>query len=233
MRPETNREATWTVLLADDPTIFVAAHGSMLTRADARVVTASSATHALDKARAEQPVLVVLDADTWGVEALRALRADPATASIPVLLVHARRPRDPKVGADAWLARPIDPHELECAAAQIARRQARAAARRHVALRTTYFHGARSARAFTKDVGTGGVFLRVRESLAVGDPVQVIVDLPGDPKSAVRAAGEVARLVPSERDSHLVPGIALRFLRISPRDRGKLARFVASGAADG
>ncbi len=232
MRPEANREATWTVLLADDPTIFVAAHGSMLTRADARVVAASSATHALDKARAEQPVLAVLDADTWGVEALRALRADPATASIPVLLLHAR-PRDPKVAADAWLARPIDPHELERAAARIARRQARAAARRHAALRTTYFHGARSARAFTKDVGTGGVFLRVRESLAVGEPVQLIVDLPGDPQSAVRAAGEVARLVPSERDSHLVPGIALRFLRISPRDRGKLARFVAAGAADG
>jgi CheY-like chemotaxis protein len=219
----------WTVLLADDPTIFVAAQGSMLTRVDAQVVTASSAAQALEKARSLELALAVLDADTWGTDALRALRAHAETASVPVLMLSTR-PADPRIGADAWLARPLDPRELERTAARIARRAARTGLRRHAALRTTYFHGSRALRALTKDVGTGGLFLRVREGLPVGEPVQLILDLPGDPKSAVRAACEVARLVPAERDSHLVPGIALRFLRLSPRDRGKLARFVAGGA---
>ena len=83
MPHETSREATWTVLLADDPAIFVAVHGSFFTRAAGRVVAASSASQALEKARAEHPALAVLDAETWGLEALRGLRADPRTASIP------------------------------------------------------------------------------------------------------------------------------------------------------
>jgi len=232
MRPERNGEATWTVLLADDPRIFVAVHGSFFTRSAGRVVAASSASQAIQKARVERPALAVLDADTWGIEALRGLRSDPRTASIPVLLLTTAA-RVEVAGADGLLARPLDPAELERLVAKIVRLPTRAVERRHAALRATYFHGGRSARAFTKDVGVEGLFLRTRASLALGEPVQVIVDLPGDPPTAVRAAGEVARLVPSERDSHLVPGVALRFVRMSLHDRGKLARFVATGAAGG
>jgi hypothetical protein len=38
------------------------------------------------------------------------------------------------------------------------------------------------------------------------------------------------RSVSAERDSHLVPGAALRLVEISARDRAALARLVAAGS---
>lgn len=231
MRTETSRETPWTVLLADDPGLFVAAHGSFLTRAGARILTASSVGEAIEKTRAEAPDLVVLDADAWGVAALRGLRADPRTATVPVVLVAAS-PRKAEPGM-VWLARPIDPQALARAVSRILGIDVRTAPRRHAALRATCFHGDRSIVAVTKDLGTGGLFLRTRERLAAGQDVQLIVDLPGSPKVAVRAAARVSRVVPAERDSHLVPGVGLHFERISQRDRAKVARFVETGETNG
>jgi len=225
------QESTRTILVADDATIFLAVRGSCLTRADWRVLAASSAAQAVAKARAERPDIAILDADAWGPDAARELRADPATASIPILFVTAA-PGEIE-HADALLRRPVDRSDIERVLPTLLAIRARADRRRHVALRATYFRAGTQATTFTKDVGVGGVFLRTREALSPGEPVQVIVDLPGDPPGTVRASGAVARVVPAERDSHLVPGAAVRFVRLSPQDRGKLARFVGAGTAGG
>jgi CheY-like chemotaxis protein len=80
------------------------------------VVEAETAEEGLEAVRMAPPVLVLLDIQLPGMDgeaALRALRADPSTASIPVVAVTAYAMRGDEerllgAGFDAYLAKPID-----------------------------------------------------------------------------------------------------------------------------
>jgi signal transduction histidine kinase/DNA-binding response OmpR family regulator len=87
------------------------------------VVEVASAAEALRLA-AEEPDLILLDAslpDLNGFEVARRLKADPRTASIPLLLVagpeaaHASRARALEAGADGYLVQPVAAAELRAA----------------------------------------------------------------------------------------------------------------------
>jgi DNA-binding response OmpR family regulator len=84
------------------------------------VVTAASGKEALAKLEAERPDLMLLDVmmpEMSGYEVCRALRADPATVLLPVIMVTALDPSTERVkgieaGADDFLTRPISQPEL-------------------------------------------------------------------------------------------------------------------------
>ena len=85
-----------------------------------RVMEAQNGHEALEKARADPPSLVLMDAsmpelDGW--DAVKTLKADPQTSGIPVLMLtgHAyeeHRTRAASVGADGFLAKPVLPDHL-------------------------------------------------------------------------------------------------------------------------
>jgi two-component system, cell cycle response regulator DivK len=85
-----------------------------------RTLEASTGREAVDLAAEYRPALVLMDiqlADMDGLEALRRLREDPHTASIPVLALTAQamkgdRERFMKAGFDGYLAKPVDIDEL-------------------------------------------------------------------------------------------------------------------------
>ena len=92
-----------------------------------RVVECECSTRALEMARAEPPQLIVLavsmtSAPAWAI--LDALRADPGTASIPVLALSTtglseHRARALEMGCAAFLVKPLPPLELLAAARQV------------------------------------------------------------------------------------------------------------------
>jgi DNA-binding response OmpR family regulator len=104
------------VLVADDED-DIRALVALAVRKAGCVVVASVAdgAAALDLARAELPELAVLDVSmpgATGLEVCTALRADPATAAIRILLLSAgASPEDVAAGlaagADAYLAKPF------------------------------------------------------------------------------------------------------------------------------
>ncbi len=79
-------------------------------------VEAETAEEGLEAVRRCAPALVLLDIQLPGMDgeaALRALRADPATASLPVVAVTAYAMRGDEerllaAGFDAYIAKPID-----------------------------------------------------------------------------------------------------------------------------
>ncbi|MBU0702999.1 MAG: response regulator, partial [Chloroflexi bacterium] len=81
---------------------------------------AQSGAQALTKALTENPDLIILDVmmpDMDGYEVCRLLRADPATADLPIIMFTAKTQVDEKVagfqaGADDYLTKPIHPDEL-------------------------------------------------------------------------------------------------------------------------
>jgi len=85
-----------------------------------RVMEAQNGQEAVEKTRTDRPALVLMDAsmprlDGW--DAVKQLKADPATRGIPVLMLtgHAydeHRVRAAAVGADGFLAKPVLPDEL-------------------------------------------------------------------------------------------------------------------------
>jgi two-component system, cell cycle response regulator DivK len=109
-----------TVLLADDQADLRAMHCSYLQRHGHHVLTAADGESALATARAHRPDIVVLDhtmPGRTGIEVTRALKADPATAGIPVVLMTAhpygaigRKARD--AGCAAFIAKPCGPRRV-------------------------------------------------------------------------------------------------------------------------
>ncbi len=112
-----NREK---VLVADDESDVLHMVASSLVGAGFFVVEAHDGEEALELARTVIPAIVVLDLmmpRMSGTEVLRALKFDPRTAAIPVLILTARRDEIDRVlafelGADDYVTKPFSPREL-------------------------------------------------------------------------------------------------------------------------
>lgn len=103
----------------DDPLNQDLVRAVVRKRPDVRLVVAGLGTEALAFVATEQPALILLDLhlpDMTGDELMHALRGQPATAAIPVVLVSgetAERPPDcPAAGVIGHLTKPYDIREL-------------------------------------------------------------------------------------------------------------------------
>jgi CheY-like chemotaxis protein len=117
------------IVVADDDEDILALVVLRLQRLGYRVRQARDGAEALAAVAEERPSLVVLDAmmpRVDGYEAIRRLRAEEATASLPVILLSARaRSADAEAGLDAgadrYLSKPFRSEELAEAVAQLLR----------------------------------------------------------------------------------------------------------------
>ena len=103
------------VLAEDDPDIQLVARLA-LKRAGFTVRVVSNGAEALQAIRSEPPDVVLLDwmmPELDGLEACRLLKADPATASIPIVFLTAKSQeseiqRGLSLGADGYVTKPFD-----------------------------------------------------------------------------------------------------------------------------
>ncbi len=112
-----------TILLVDDDEVFVEAVRAVL-ETRYRVRTASNGTEALAMVAEERPDLVILDVMmdylSEGFDVARKLRTDPATASVPIVMLtgvdqvyNVRMEVDESwVAADRYLEKPVSPEAL-------------------------------------------------------------------------------------------------------------------------
>ncbi len=108
------------ILIIDDDVDTLRLVGMMLQKQGYQIVAATNGQQGLDYAESEDPDLVLLDVmmpQMDGYEVARRLRANPFTASIPILMFTAKTQLDDKVtgfeaGADDYLTKPTHPSEL-------------------------------------------------------------------------------------------------------------------------
>jgi adenylate cyclase len=108
------------ILVVDDTAANVKLLADVLTARGYVVTTAASGKEALDKVATDNPDLVLLDVvmpEMSGYEVCKAIRNDPATALLPVVMVTALDPAQERVkgieaGADDFLTKPINQPEL-------------------------------------------------------------------------------------------------------------------------
>jgi DNA-binding response OmpR family regulator len=108
------------VLIIDDEPSIVISLEFLLKRAGLEVQVARDGEEGLAKLRELRPDAVVLDVmmpRLDGFEVLKAVRADPEIADIPVLMLTAKareaeQQRGLTLGANAYMAKPFSTHEL-------------------------------------------------------------------------------------------------------------------------
>ena len=112
--------ATPLILIVDDNLDAREMYGMYLQHEGFRWTEAVNGHDAITQTLVEQPALILMDAtmprmDGW--EAIRILKDNPATKSIPLIMLTAHayqehRERAAEVGADAFLAKPVLPDQL-------------------------------------------------------------------------------------------------------------------------
>lgn len=111
-------KTTGHVLLIEDEANIAEAIRFILSRDGLRVSHLADGVEALDRVRSDRPDLVILDhmlPGMSGMEILAALRADPATRTIPVMMLTARgrdREAAERAGADRFIAKPFSNSEI-------------------------------------------------------------------------------------------------------------------------
>jgi two-component system alkaline phosphatase synthesis response regulator PhoP len=108
------------VLVVDDDPLLVKLVQTALAAEGLEVIAASNGAEALLAVDSQHPDLIVLDVAMPvldGFETLRALRAKPETASLPVIMLTARQSDADVVkgwstGADLYITKPFEVQEL-------------------------------------------------------------------------------------------------------------------------
>lgn len=120
------------LVVEDDPDISeLIAH--YLTRADHQVDRLAHGGEAPRRVRESSPDLVILDLMLPGLDGMmicQALRSDPATAAVPIIMLTARgeevdRVKGLELGADDYVTKPFSPKELVARVSALLRRTSR------------------------------------------------------------------------------------------------------------
>jgi CheY-like chemotaxis protein len=108
------------ILLVDDSATVLMMERMILAAEQFEVVTASNGLEAQEKARRELPDLILMDIvmpKVTGLEACKALRADPTTSHIPIILVTTRGEAQTveqgyESGCNDYVTKPVNSSEL-------------------------------------------------------------------------------------------------------------------------
>jgi CheY-like chemotaxis protein len=109
-----------TILVVDDDEMNREIMEAFLSLDHYRVVTANTGTRALEACAEEIPNLILLDVnmpDMTGYEICQALRAEPATQNIPIIIVTGYSSKEDReaafrAGANDFISRPFDAGQL-------------------------------------------------------------------------------------------------------------------------
>jgi DNA-binding response OmpR family regulator len=126
------------VLVVEDDKDIAELIAHYLQKAGHTVETAATGTAGLKRAKEAAPDLILLDLMLPGMDGLmvcQTLRSDPATASIPIIMLTARGEEGERIaglelGADDYVTKPFSPRELTARVAALLRRVQRPAAGR-------------------------------------------------------------------------------------------------------
>ncbi len=211
------------ILLVDDQGLFRGAAEEVLARTGCQTLTASGGTEALDVARREKPQLVVVNAGMTrmtGLDLCRVLKADPAFAKTPIVVVGPPGAEEAalRVGADATLSLPLDPESFFAVVRRFLQVLPREEARSAVEWSITFWRDGMQHAGTIRDLSRGGFFVKTPVRQPIGARLEVSFDVPVE--RGVRTVVAEAIVVRLGRDNDR--GLGCRFFQLSAGSRGHL-----------
>lgn len=108
------------ILIIDDSPTDVRVFTTLLERAGHAVQSVGNAEEGIERVRAEQPDLVIMDVIMPGMngfQATRTLSRDPATAGVPIVMISTKSMETDRVwglrqGAKAFITKPVNEKDL-------------------------------------------------------------------------------------------------------------------------
>jgi phosphate regulon transcriptional regulator PhoB len=194
-----------------------------LSREGFRCRTASDGIDALAEVRSSHPDLVVLDLmlpGLGGLEVCRRLRAEPATASLPVIMLTAKADEVDRVvglelGADDYVVKPFSPKELVARVRAVLRRSRSPSSGEAAVLRSG---------ALTLDVSRHRVTLAERPLTLTPkefDLLQALMESAGRVLSREQLLGRVWGFAHAEEIESRTVDVHVRRLRAKLGDEGR------------
>lgn len=125
-----SKSASKSILVAEDEADVLALVSSNLKNAGFNVLQAEDGAKALEQARHALPALIILDLMLpvlSGLEVCKLLKGDPATKSIPIIMLTAKAEEIDRIvglelGADDYITKPFSPRELVLRVKSVIRR---------------------------------------------------------------------------------------------------------------
>jgi CheY-like chemotaxis protein len=223
------------ILLVDDSGLFREAAAEVSKRTGCETLEAAGGTEALDAVRRERPGLIVVNAGMegmTGVDLARVLKADPAFAHTPIVLVGppGTETEAARAGADATLPLPLDPEAFFAALRRFLQVLPREEARSAVEWSITFWRDGLQHAGTIRDLSRGGFFVRTSARQPVGARLEVSFDVPVE--RGVRTIVAEALVVRASREPDR--GLGCRFFQLSSASRVHLEeclRILALGEA--
>jgi CheY-like chemotaxis protein len=211
------------ILLVDDHGLFRGAAEEILRRTGCVALFASGGTEALDLARRERPQLIVVSAQMTGmtgVDLARVLKADPAFARIPIVLIGPSgiAERAARVGADASLETPIETEAFFVLLRRFLHVLPREEARSAVGWSVTFWRDGLQHSGTIRDLSRGGFFVRTAARQPIGARIEVSFEVPVERGVRTIVAEAMIVRVAKEPD----PGLGCRFFQLSAISKGYL-----------
>ena len=220
-----------TILLVDDMRSFLDLEATFLSRAECRILTASTGLEAIRVARTEKPDLIVLDIEMPemnGIQACRILKSDPVTAHIFIVMLSSMKMEDEgrRAGADHFLRKPIDEPTFLAEVKRFLPIVERAETRVSVDSPITFWRDGETFEGRLRNLSRTGFYVAVSRIHPIGARLEVSFALPNDPEGKV-VTGE-ALVVRHDDDP---PGFGCRFRQVSSGARLVVADWVERVAA--
>jgi two-component system, cell cycle response regulator DivK len=221
------------ILLVDDQGLFRGAADEILKRTGCKALFADGGTEALDCARRDRPQLVVVSAQMSGMTGLdlaRVLKADPAFARTPIVLVGPPGIEDKarRAGADASLSTPLDLEVFFATLRRYLQVLPREEARSAVGWSVTFWRDGLQHTGTIRDLSRGGFFVRTEARQPIGARLEVSFDVPVE--HGVRTVVAEAMIVRIGKEPDR--GLGCRFFQLSATSKGYLEeclRILAPG----
>ena len=159
------RKSKYKLMLATGAELELQLEHTVLWRSEVRVFKAGERADPIELARRERPDLAVVNVsgdNGASLEVCSRLKADPFTGGIPIILLvdPSLAERGRNSGADVLVSKPVGWDEFLGAVRRFLRLRERKSPRHPFNLRFTYRYGEVRGQAFSRDLSSGGVFLK-------------------------------------------------------------------------
>jgi CheY-like chemotaxis protein len=226
---------TRTILLVDNSVSSLFYWGMLLKRLGYKVVSTRDAEEALQALEASRPTIVLTDVALPGMDGvalLKAIKADPGSRDIPVVMLTsvtdpAVKDACERLGCAAWFAKDAEPDELY----QRLQSLVEAMPRQHIRLNTSVkvivgdgtTMGGSARTEYASALSEGGLYVRTRYPKPQHALTPVRILLNGD---EVRAKAVVLYSYAKHEGPYQEPGMGIKFTEISDRDRRLIRQFI-------